>query len=79
MNWHAQVLARGAAGMRRASVRAADRDQLDAVRRASRLLLLRLVRIGLRERREGDGGEHLPRARGAAGRAGDQRRPSCIA
>ena len=62
------------AGARRASVRAAGGDQLGGVRRPARVLLLRLVRLGLRHRREGHRGQHLSRARRAARRDGDQRR-----
>ena len=55
MNWHAQVLARGAREARRAAVRAAGRHQLGRLRRPARVHLLRLVRLGLPHRGEGHG------------------------
>ena len=55
MNWHAQVLARGARQAWRAPVCAADRHQLGRLRRPARVHLLRLVRLRLPDRSEGDG------------------------
>ena len=67
MNWHAQVLARGARALGAHPFAPPVAINSVAVRRAAGVHLLRLVRLGLSDRREGDRGEHVPRPRRAPG------------